>query len=56
MTRKDYIKIAQALNAATKYPIQYGLGIAIDNIADVLQADNAHFDRDRFLTAVREGR
>lgn len=62
MTRKDYIKLAAALHLTLHQQLNDdpayadAINTAAANIADVLQADNARFDRDRFLTAVREGR
>lgn len=46
MTRKDYVKIAEALRLAI------GLDDAIERIAVVMKEDNPRFDRDRFLRAV----
>lgn len=58
MTRKDYILIAAALNAARssyeeRLGTVYNNGIdnAADRIADSLARDNARFDRGRFLAA-----
>lgn len=55
MTKKDYVKLAAALRALPTYgapdkPWAFQLDI-IDTIADVLAADNASFDRDRFVAA-----
>ena len=60
MTRKDYIAIAAALKAArvtngTNNPNRAlylnGIANAANRIADAMQADNARFDRARFLAA-----
>lgn len=57
MTRKDYIAIASALNVEsptrTNNPMmtQESFKRIVQNIADVLQADNPRFDRKRFLQA-----
>lgn len=53
MTRKDYVVIAAALNHASggnKYAENERL-VCCSKIADVLQADNPRFDRNRFLVA-----
>lgn len=64
MTRKDYIALAEALSMARVQVLPLALPAAsraaiialdhaCDRIADVLAADNARFDRARFLTAAR---
>lgn len=64
MTRKDYIALAEALSMAraqvsiitrqaASHAAMVALDHACDRIADVLAADNARFDRARFLTAAR---
>ena len=56
MTRKDYIAIAGAINKASE---RYGepaakmvLDDVVNEIAEVLAADNPNFDKDRFVDAV----
>lgn len=61
MTRKNYIAIAEAINVSLftidcdDMPMSeahnLGITVAARNIADVMQADNPRFDRDRFLKA-----
>lgn len=62
MTKKDYIKLAAALNETLDYakhgvrePLRdqaiMTVGYAAECIARTLKADNGRFDRDRFLTA-----
>lgn len=61
MTRKDYIKIAEALKRARKVfysndagerkAMEYGTTECVLNIAEVLQADNPNFNRSKFLVA-----
>lgn len=56
MTRKDYIALASALAGAQieyrdRDEGQAALRFASHLIADVLQADNERFDRERFLIA-----
>ena len=59
MTRKDYVKIAKAINnnsySATKMGIKY---LAQENLLNALctifKEDNPNFDRTRFLTACNE--
>lgn len=54
MTKKDYIKLAAALRALdTGKGGAVSLRAVVSVIADVLQADNSAFDRDRFETAAR---
>ena len=53
MTRKDYVMIAEVFaqfgNIST---LEETIGADLArNLADALQADNARFDRARFLTA-----
>jgi hypothetical protein len=61
MTRKDYVKIAEALNSA-RPPHKKSdpndtreawetWAMTVDKITDVLAADNDDFDRTRFLRA-----
>lgn len=60
MTRKDYIKFAAMLNEArhrylpqnSEIPTRV-LDYISDELADILAADNARFDRDRFDRAAR---
>jgi hypothetical protein len=49
MTRKDYVLIAQAI--ADVYCDSEAQLLIADSISQALQADNARFDRARFLTA-----
>jgi tetraacyldisaccharide-1-P 4'-kinase len=61
MTKKDYVAIAKALaetwHGCPFERLEYSaawnnaLTRAATNIADVMQADNARFDRQRFLVA-----
>ena len=53
MTRKDYIALAQALTVTRRDRKQSEetWREAVQNIADVLQADNGRFNRRRFLVA-----
>ena len=61
MTRKDYILIAQALripyNSFSRNPLYgrelNGVGSSAIALADALEQDNPHFDRDHFLAVVR---
>jgi len=66
MTRKDYIIIAEALFAARMdVPMNVEIGhsrsayraidMAVDMVAEQLAADNARFDRDRFVKACVTG-
>jgi len=50
MTRKDYIKIAKIISEAWVYSQHFRASIAND-FADMLEADNPNFDREKFLTA-----
>lgn len=54
MTRKDYVLIAEALQAAAyalNPPERAGALLAAYEIANRLQQDNPRFDRDRFIRA-----
>ena len=52
MSRKDYQAIANALNAlGAKTHNWQAVALAANAIADTLAADNARFDRVRFLQA-----
>jgi hypothetical protein len=56
MTRKDYVKIAAAINSA-KQSTREILGSAsviklvVDRIATEMEGDNERFDRERFVAA-----
>lgn len=57
MTRKDYILIAKAL-ADARFQLDdqdqvIGVDWAAIYIADTLECDNSHFDRERFLKAAK---
>ena len=53
MTRKDYILIAEAIEAirADFGDNPVSLDVVAEELASALQADNARFDNARFLTA-----
>ena len=55
MTRKDYIKLADALlsahNETRTQETRETVELTASYIADVLARDNPRFDRQRFLTA-----
>ncbi len=54
MTRKDYVLLAEALQAAAyslNPPERAGVLLAAHEIALRLKQDNPRFDRDRFLRA-----
>ena len=71
MTRRDYVKLAAALNKAHKQlanlqaesirtrsgPVSGGLVLQIvtENIVEILAADNPRFSGERFWTAVEHG-
>jgi len=67
MTCKDYITLARAINAAANHAATHAetpahaagaAGAVADMVhfmADALAYDNARFDRERFITACREG-
>lgn len=49
MTKKNYVALADALSSGAS---EYGFGHIVDNVCDVLEADNPRFDRDKFFEAV----
>jgi len=59
-TKKDYILLADALNAASQISVAddfqrgkvAGVKVAAEFIADALGRDNSRFDREQFLKAV----
>lgn len=51
MTRKDYIAIAAALQAANRQPGGSTLTNAVLTLCDHLKADNPRFDKGRFMKA-----
>jgi len=64
MTRKDYVRLADALRGSTPvFSVGTPDGVArarvaqhracIRSVADVLAGDNGRFDRDRFYRAAR---
>lgn len=63
MTKKDDQALARAIYRAQAEPYPAGvdsavspLGVAVLLIADVLQADNPRFSRERFVEACETGR
>ena len=60
MTKKDYVKLAAAIHATLK-DVQVDeqpwvpFFTVVDAIAATLAADNAAFDRDRFVAACKGG-
>lgn len=59
MTRKDYVLIADTLNALFReYPRSFGLverGALTNRFASKLAAENPNFDADRFRAACLKG-
>jgi len=57
MTRKDYIKIASVLKTANDnrdyYSIEDIFNILIDDMCDVLKADNSRFDKNKFINYIQ---
>ena len=58
MTKKDYIKLAKlirgnALTDTNGITFISTVGEFIDGLCDMLEADNLHFDRERFITACK---
>lgn len=55
MSRKDYVALAnafhEAIQDAESEQIVWGVETALANVADVLQADNPNFNRERFIAA-----
>lgn len=51
MSRKHYRALAGALLPAREGMLASDFARLVDRVADVLQADNPRFDRDRFETA-----
>ena len=56
MTRKDYIKIANVLKTANDnrdyYAIEDIFDILINDMCDVLKADNSRFDKNKFINYI----
>jgi len=61
MTRKDYVRIARAINVAAhsspepRSARRVGVNDCAELLAAELAADNERFDRERFLAACFEG-
>ena len=57
MTRKDYIKIASVLKTANDnrdyYAIEDIFDILINDMCDVLKADNSRFDKNKFINYIQ---
>jgi len=57
MTRKDYIKIASVLKTANDnrdyYSIEDVFNILIDDMCEVLKADNSRFDKNKFINYIQ---
>lgn len=57
MTKKDYVKLAKAINDVLNayderdFEKLAGAYAIMQTLADVLKADNSAFDRDRFMDA-----
>ncbi len=58
MTRKDYVKFAEAIKRTSEiypktYPVPYGevIDFLRIKVADIFAADNPRFDRERFYQA-----
>ena len=53
MTGKDYIKIASVLKTANDnrdyYAMEDVFNILIDDMCEVLKADNSRFDKNKFI-------
>ena len=57
MTRKDYIKIAKAINGSTSLNLSDEIVLKnnlISELCVIFEEDNPNFDRTRFLTACNE--
>ena len=57
MTGKDYIKIASVLKTANDnrdyYAMEDVFNILIDDMCEVLKADNSRFDKNKFIKYVQ---
>ena len=57
MTRKDYIKIASVLKTANDnrdyYDMEDVFNILIDDMCEVLKADNSRFDKNKFINYIQ---
>lgn len=53
MTRKDFVVIANALNASKPAKANAVWEATVNNMADALAHTNAAFDRGRFIAACR---
>jgi len=57
MTRKDYIKIANVLKTANNnrdyYDMEDVFHILIDDMCNVLKADNSRFDKNKFINYIQ---
>jgi len=57
MTRKDYIKIANVLKTANDnrdyYSVEDVFNILIDDMCEVLKADNSRFDKNKFINYIQ---
>ena len=55
MTRKDYVAIAEAIDLSWRHNLdlkpEYAVKEVTCRIADVMDADNPRFDREKFLKA-----
>ncbi len=64
MTRKDYVKLADAFNTALQAAVvanpetgaaTYGVELAMQEVRKTLARDNGRFDDGRFVEAARKG-
>ena len=57
MTRKDYIKIASVLKTANDnrdyYAMEDVFNTLIDDMCEVLKADNNRFDKNKFINYIQ---
>jgi len=51
MTRKDYVAIANAISIESQFGDKATAKAIAESLASVLKADNARFDKDKFITA-----
>ena len=52
MTRKDYIKIADAINSCTNGVVCIDKSTFIDTMIDIFKADNDRFNKDIFIKRI----
>ena len=56
MTRKDYVAVSEILSRYGDYVLIWTFDQIVNDFADLMEADNENFQRERFVEACNEWR